>query len=59
MGKLLVSVSLGIILAIPLIYLLELESEGAITLQIFICIAAVALVQKIAYWSGVSKRRAE
>lgn len=38
------SFGLGILLALPLIYLLELRSSGAITLLILICVLVCAVV---------------
>lgn len=37
MGTMAVALFIGVILAIPVIYILELDSGGAITLTIFLC----------------------
>jgi len=38
---------LGVLISLPLIYFLELRSEGAITLLIFLCVCLVAIPQFI------------
>lgn len=43
MGSVLLTIFIGVIFAIPLIYILELEGQGAITLLIFLSVGIVGI----------------
>jgi hypothetical protein len=47
MSTVALTILIGVILAIPLIYFLELESPGAITLLIFLCVGIVGILSKL------------
>jgi ABC-type transport system involved in Fe-S cluster assembly fused permease/ATPase subunit len=52
------AIIIGVILAIPCIYILELENPGAITLLIFVCCGIVYLtLTLIKFISSQKKRR--
>ena len=55
MGNIVLTIFLGVILAIPLIYLLDLESPGGITLLIFLCTGMVGIV--FGFVKFISKKR--
>ena len=58
MSTIALTIFIGVILAIPLIYFLELESPGAITLLIFLCTGTVGIfVALIKFISKKRKRR--
>lgn len=44
MSNVVLTIFLGVILAIPLIYLLDLEGSGGITLLIFLCTGTVGIL---------------
>lgn len=55
MGNIVLTIFLGVILSIPLIYVLDLESTGGITLLIFLCTATVGLL--FSFVKFISKKR--
>jgi hypothetical protein len=57
MGTLILTIFLGVVLAIPLIYLLDLESPGGITLLIFLCTGTVGIFSGFAKFISKKKKR--
>ena len=58
MSTIALTIFIGVVLAIPLIYVLELESPGAITLMIFLCTGTVGTFSAlIKFISNKRKRR--
>ncbi len=55
MSTIALTIYIGVILAIPFIYFLELESPGAITLLIFLCTGTVGIF--VALIKLISKKR--
>lgn len=57
MGTIILTIFIGVILALPLIYLLDLESPGGITLLIFICTGTVGILFGFVKFISKKKRR--
>jgi len=58
MGNIVLTIFLGVVLAIPLIYFLELEGPGGITLMIFLCTGTVGILFSfVKFISKMKKRR--
>jgi hypothetical protein len=55
MSTVALTIFIGVILAVPLVYVLELESPGAITLLIFLCTGTVGTF--LAIRKSISKKR--
>ena len=57
MGNIVLTIFLGVILAVPLIYLLDLESPGGITLLIFLCTGTVGILFGFVKFISKKKKR--
>lgn len=57
MGNIVLTIFLGVILAIPLIYILDLESPGGITLLIFLCTGTVGILFGFVKFISKKKKR--
>lgn len=57
MGKTVLTIFLGVLLAIPLIYWLELESKGAITLLVFLCTGVTGVIVALIKLFSKKKRQ--
>jgi hypothetical protein len=57
MSTIALTIFIGVILAIPLVYFLELEGPGAITLLIFLCTGTVGTFLAIIKFISKKRRR--
>jgi hypothetical protein len=56
-GSIVLTIVLGVILAVPLIYILELKGHGAITLLVFLCIGVIGIFWRITKFFSKKRRR--
>ena len=57
MSNIVLTIFLGVILAIPLIHFLDLESQGGITLLVFLCTGMVGLINGFVKFISKKKKR--
>lgn len=47
MGKFTLTLIIGVLISVPLIYLLQLKGPGAITLLIFLCVGLTFIIRSL------------